>query len=124
MKRLMIMAPVLAAGMTAAFLCGCETDSTDARLQISPKSVRLSRHQSQEFVVSGGYEYEWSLADYSRGELSATTGNRAVYTSRYAPDDGTVTQTITVRSYIPGDAASGTTNLSGSASVQAYVIHE
>jgi hypothetical protein len=114
-----------AAGSILMVGTGCETDSAHDRLRLSPESAVLSKGQSQEFVVSGGYTYTWSLASPEHGRLSARTGDRTVYTSTYTPATNAVTQRVmTVTSTIEGSAASSTNAAAYSVSAEAIVTHK
>lgn len=109
-RRILGGAAVLLMAWAGAHLAGCEADSADQRLDISPQTVVLQKGQSQEFVVTGGYVYHWSLSDTSYGRLSSISGERNVYTALQAPaTNSTFLQKITVTSTIDG-APSDTTN--------------
>lgn len=96
--------PIAAALLLLVLATGCEVDSASQNIRVSPANVELSEGQSQEFTVSGGYDYRWSLANEGWGLLNPRVGARVVYVSRYAPAANAV-QTITVTSFIEGSGA-------------------
>ena len=121
-RKLWMAAALLAVAGTAALLVtGCETDSAHDRLKLSPETAVLYKGQSQEFVVSGGYTYTWSLAEPSYGRLSARTGDRTVYTSTFTPSTNAVTQRVIVTSTIEGSAASSTNATAYTVTGEAFV---
>jgi len=142
MKRIL---QFVATGMVAVVLavaCGCDTEPVSDTIYITPDSVAITKGQSIEFTVTGGYDYEWSLSDDSLGQLSTRRGGRTVYTSLYEASEtvgsnGTETadqpmQVLTCRSYIPYgtsadtngviNAANNNQNTYG-ATAEAYIRH-
>lgn len=99
----------LLAGVTAVLLSGCEADPATENLTIQPGSAVLSAGASQEFTVTGGYDYKWTLKNDGVGSLSAVTGNRTVYTAPTSISTG-ATQTIIVDSTIEGTSGSTSNN--------------
>ena len=106
---------------------GCESDSTESMVTITPDSVVVRRGDAVEFTASGGYEYTWSLetedADTeSYGYLSTRTGSKTVYTCLEEPESGTVTRVLKVVSAIEG---AGSTNSNPDAwTGRAYITHQ
>lgn len=98
---------------------GCDTAGALDSLTISPSAATLAAGQSQQFDVSGGYHYNWSLVASSSstgttvsgsGSLSRTTGSSVIYT---APSNvsGLSSVTLHVVSTIQG-SGTATTNTS------------
>lgn len=97
-------------------LAGCEVDSANSSVEITPANVRLSYGQAQNFTASGGYDYAWSLSDSSMGTLNPRTGPTVTYI-HYGSTSNSV-QTITVVSSVQAAGGIGTTNAVGSAAQQ------
>lgn len=99
---------------------GCDTAGATDNLNISPSAVALSSGQSQQFTVSGGYQYDWQIlsgtasgsnvTSTATGYLSSRNGSSVVYT---APTGDALSGAVTIRvtSTIQG-SGSGTTNSS------------
>jgi hypothetical protein len=90
---------------------GCETDSTEDRIEITPGSVTLREGQSQTFTVAGGHVYSWSLdPDDGSGSLNQRQGDTVVFTLLSAGGTNATWSVIEVicSSTIPG--VSGGTN--------------
>lgn len=109
---------------------GCEVDSaTENNVSISPSSARLDVGESATFTASGGFDYEWSLADGKEtwGTLSTRRGPTTTYTSRHTPatnaqDD---VQVLTVTSFIQGQSSvSGTNGTAYAQTAEAFIYHE
>lgn len=110
----------LAALLAAAILyVGCETESATSQLvSVSPVSTQLKSGQSQEFVASGASSYTWRLDNGSYGHLSASTGERVVYTSDYSRgESNNVTDTLIVNGVIDASSSGGVY------SAQATIVH-
>ena len=99
---------------------GCDTAGALDSLTISPGTASLSSGQSQQFTVSGGYEYSWSLqgsgsstssTSSAAGSLSSSKGNSVVYTAPTSDTGLSGSVTLHVVSTIQGSGA-GTTNSS------------
>ena len=88
---------------------GCDTDSADSPITVTPNSATLTPGHSQQFTASGGYEYTWSLdPNDGSGKLNTTKGETVVYTC-LSTNIGTMPKTINVASTITG-SSSGTTS--------------
>jgi hypothetical protein len=113
---------VLLMAATAAFLLtGCEVDSADSPISISPSAAAIKVGRSVEFTASGGYEYQWSLTHPEWGGLSTERGPQTTYTSFYDPPSNTVqTQTLRLTSTITGAGGRGGVG-GGSTNTAAYV---
>ena len=114
-----ILLPVLLFG-ALSLLTGCEADSSDQALTLEPTSAVLSGGQSQEFQVSGGYTYTWSLSEPGSGFLDTYHGDRVLYTSTTSATGST--QVITVTSTIPGSSSEGSNSTPYQVSATATVI--
>ncbi len=111
-------AVVCAAGAVALLLNGCDTSPANQDLTIQPNSVQLSAGQDQEFTVSGGYQYTWSLESGGAGGfLSSRTGSHIIYSAPSSVTTG-ATQVILVTSTIKG-ASSGGTGTNGTSALSA-----
>jgi hypothetical protein len=99
---------------------GCEAEPANSGIEIYPASVTLATGEAQEFQVSGGYDYEWSLKDESLGTLNTRTGPRVIYTNRGAGSN--TVQEITVTSWIEGTGG-GTSNASAYAQSATAVVY-
>ncbi|MCK5850022.1 MAG: hypothetical protein KAH23_03835 [Kiritimatiellae bacterium] len=114
----------------AVFAClaftGCETESADSKITITPESATIQKGESIEFTASGGVKYTWSLEDDNQGtatygHLSTRTGNKTVYTSIVNPDSDTVVRILTVKSTIEGMGETNSTSQGRTG--QAYITH-
>ncbi|MDA0990975.1 MAG: hypothetical protein O3A51_09515 [Verrucomicrobia bacterium] len=111
-----VLGVILLSGLLAAISLsqlGCETESaSDNDLQITPRATALRINQSQEFTVSGGFDYTWSLATPGLGTLTATRGASTVYISRTAPAAGSAptVQTLMVSSTPRPDSDTSVSN--------------
>jgi hypothetical protein len=117
---------VLAAFIAAqvAVWCGCEVNSTEQGVEITPGSVTLSEGQSQTFTASGGYEYSWSLdPDDGSASLSTRHGDTTVFTllsnASSSTSDVSVIEVLCA-STIPGVSGSDT-NTAYTSTDTAYV---
>ncbi len=120
--------PAFLGGML--LIAGCESDSARSPVTIDPDHIQMRRGQEQAFVVSGGYDYQWSLENKELGTLSRTPeAHRVIYTARQAPETGTAVQVLRVVSWVEGASQSGssqTNQQSASAyqvSAEAYIVH-
>jgi len=114
---------LVAAGLV---FTGCEVDSLDQTIGVTPSAVTLKKGESAQFTASGGYEYTWSLPDSPKGSISSRTGATITYTCLYNPGaSNTATETLTVTSTIPGDSTGGSstnsTTASNASSGSAYI---
>ena len=112
----------------AIFSGGCdETNPASEQVTISPTSSTLLKGESVALTASGGYSYEWSLADENKGSLSIRTGNQTTYTSRYEPEEVIYTQIITLNSQVAIDYDSDNSSTSSVSyqahTTEAYVKH-
>ena len=122
-----LMLIVVGLALVAAFT-GCEVDSADTDIYISPDSGVLNKHQSVTLTAHRGYRYTWSLGTEEWGTLSHRTGSEVVYTSLYEPSDMPVVQIITVSSVFYSSDSTGGVNTNGSttshvSTAQAYITH-
>ena len=85
--------------LSVILFVGCETESANASIHISPSAATVREGQSITFTAEGGYDHSWSLANNTIGRLSTSTGNTAVYT---ATSGTNVQQTLTLTSTIDG----------------------
>jgi hypothetical protein len=120
MKRIRALAGWLLAAVCLLLPAGCETESAAEGPRITPHSVSLRKGESAEFIASGGYEYTWSIENKSWALLSASAGDRVVYTSLYDPGDAEAVQTLTVTSRIIGSSSTNATNVK---KAEAYIVH-
>ena len=92
----------------------------------SPASAATVRKgQAVTFTASGGYDYQWTLSDYSLGRLSNNRGASVTYTSLYDPgESNTVEQLLTAQSFIDGYAPAATSNSASMGSAVAHILHE
>lgn len=109
-------------------LTGCEIDSADSDVYISPDSGVLNKHKSITLTAHGGYRYTWSLGTEEWGTLNHRTGSEVIYTSLYEPTGTPVVQIITVQSVFYTSDSSGSANTNGTttsrvSSAQAYISH-
>jgi len=115
--------------VVGALFCGCETEPASSPVNISPSSGTIRYGQSIQLAATGGYDYQWSLQDYSWGTLSVNTGPSTIYTSTYQGGATGQVQVITVNSTIVGTrTGTGTTNGttyagSDTATASAYITH-
>ncbi len=120
---------VAAAGLAiVAAFTGCEVDSADTDIYISPDSGVLNKNQSVTLTAHNGYTYTWSLGTEEWGTLNHRTGSDVVYTSLYEPSDTPVVQIITVSSVFYSSDSTGGTDTNGSSTsyvstAQAYITH-
>lgn len=108
-----------------AFLAGCETDSADSEIYVTPESVVMVPGQTQEFVAHDGYDYRWSLnPDDGSGRLNTTVGDRVIYTC-LATNVGASPKRVVVSAFIKGTASGASTNNAApySASAEAHVYY-
>jgi len=108
---------IVAAGIACAgwifLLSGCESQSSDTQITISPGGATITAGESVAFTAEGGYDYTWSLSDPNLGTLNTRTGPTVVYTASSSSSSGSV-QTLTVVSTIEGAPTSSTsTNSAG-----------
>jgi hypothetical protein len=104
--------------LIACVLAGCDTDSANNPVDITPNGVTMKMGESQEFTASGGYTYQWELDDESIGALSPRTGDKVVYTvTSYQADR---TQKIKVTSTIPESSSTAPSSTSTSSVNAAY----
>ena len=97
----------------ASGLCfvGCETESgNENSVRITPAAAVILLNQTIELIATGGFEYDWTLAQEDWGTLSTRQGNRVLYTSKHDPgaDAFTAQQVITVTSTL--NSAGGESN--------------
>ena len=112
------------AALLCAVLGGCDVDSADQRILITPSDVTLAPQQSVEFVASGGYEYTWSLSRPQWGSLSTTVGDRTIYTSLVSIDAGLDNiQVLTATSRLTETSGGGTNAASYIETADAYIRH-
>ena len=128
MKKILasILIPLAAACLLT--ICGCETDSANAPVYITPSSVSVAPGQSVEFTASGGYDYKWGLSDGTLGTLSTRSGPITVYTagSHIGSTNATLAQVLTLTSTIAGQATGGTITTNQTpytAQAEAYITH-
>jgi len=104
---------------------GCETESADSQITITPDSTTIRKGESVEFTASGGVKYTWSIEDaestITYGHLSTRTGNKTVYTSIVDPDSDAVVRILTVKSTIEGIGETNSTPQEWTA--KAYITH-
>jgi len=118
--------PALLLAWACAGITGCDSDSSSSRITVTPASATISEGQSIEFVASGGYEYTWSLTEYSSGaepygRLSSKTGSRVTYTSLRNGSGAAEVRVLTVTSTIEG--ADATNSSPGEWTTEAYITH-
>ena len=106
---------------------GCEVDSADYAIYISPDSGTLYKNNSITLTAQGGYVYSWSLSEESWGALNTRAGSQVIYTSLYEPtDDIPAVQVVTLTSTFSNSGeSSSTTNSSSTNShtAEAYITH-
>lgn len=88
-------------GGISYLLTGCESDSADQQITVSPGGATIAAGQAISFTASGGYDYTWSISDPNLGYLNTRTGPTVIYTASSSSSSGSV-QTITVVSNIEG----------------------
>lgn len=89
-KILFIFAAMIAASLFT--ITGCETESlSEHGMSIDPSYSKIGTTGSITLTAHGGWNCHWSLGNGSIGTLSATKGDRVVYTAH-----GEGTQTVTV----------------------------
>ena len=82
MKKTVLTLFILGIIGTAAFIVGCETDSSDqVALTITPNHARIKVGESVTFKAGGFQDYTWSLSNPSIGVLSTKKGDTTVYTA-------------------------------------------
>ncbi len=108
--------------IAAVLMMGCEVTSKSGGVKINPSGATLRKGESITLVASGGNGYFWNLSDRTLGVLSATHGDRVVYTSLKGPSgDDPVVQTVTV---VADVFENGTTNSAVlERSAIAYITH-
>jgi hypothetical protein len=119
----------IALASIVCFLTGCESESADTQVTVTPGGATIAGGQSIEFTASGGYDYTWSLSDPSLGTLNTRTGPTVVYTASSSSSSSGTVQTLTVISSIAGastvaDTSTNTTTgagYNGSATATTYV---
>lgn len=95
-------------------ITGCETQSASTTINITPAAATVRKGESVTFTASGGYDYQWTLADYTLGRLSNNRGTSVTYTGIYdSGGSNTVQQTLTAQSFIDGYAGASS-NSAGS----------
>ncbi len=116
---------LLVTGVTC--FTGCEVDSADYAIYISPDSGTLYKNNSITLTAQGGYVYSWSLSEESWGALNTRAGSQVIYTSLYEPtDDIPAVQVVTLTSTFSNSGeSSSTTNSSSTNShtAEAYITH-
>ena len=109
---------------------GCDTAGALDALTISPGSATLSSGQSQQFTVSGGYEYTWTLqgnasstssTSTAAGSLSGRTGNTIVYTAPTSSTALSGSVVLHVVSTIQGSGAGNTNSSAYAVSADAVI---
>lgn len=114
MTALMAAAGIALAGLASLFTTGCESDSADSQVTITPGGATIHSGESVSFTAAGGYDYTWSLSDPSLGTLNTRTGPTVIYTASSASSSSGSVQTLTVVSTIEGAASENTsTNSTG-----------
>lgn len=115
--------PILAASVAGLLLAGCELESANYRIDITPSAATVNKGESITLTAHGGYNYEWSLQAETWATLSSRTGNLVVYTSLYEPVDTPAVQIVTVVSTFSNSGSGGSTNSTESHSGEAYITH-
>lgn len=85
--------------LSVVLFVGCETESANAPIHISPSAATVRQGGSVTFTAEGGYDHRWTLSDNGIGRLSTSTGNTTAYT---AISGTNVQQTLTLTSTIDG----------------------
>jgi len=98
--RLIVLLPVVAV-LGSLLFCGCEVNSANTRVTITPGSVAMRKGDSVTFKAEGGYEYSWSISPDSYGTLSPRTGPTTTFAALSAPADS-VQIVVTATTYITG----------------------
>ena len=111
-----------------ACFTGCNVDSADSTIQISPNSGTLYKDNSITLTAQGGYVYSWSLSEESWGILNPRVGSQVIYTSLYEPTDGIpAVQVVTVTSTFSSSSGGGSSSTNGSSTnsytAEAYITH-
>jgi hypothetical protein len=113
MAALIVASGIVFAGI-AGLLTGCESDSADEQVTITPGGATIAAGQSVSFTASGGYDYTWSISDPGLGTLNTRIGPTVVYTASSSSTSGSV-QTLTVVSTIEGASTSSDTSTNSTA---------
>ncbi len=123
MKKNLMLSGCLALAAMLALLTGCDTESADSPVSISPSSVTLRNGESAVFTASGGFEYAWGLDRNDLGTLNRRTGPTVTYTAftDAVSTNTSATVVLIVTSTIQGAGASGTNTTSPTA--EAYIQH-
>lgn len=121
MKRILILAGCLAVATVIAGMMGCDTQSADSPITISPSSATLSSGQAATFTANGGFEYTWALSTDGWGTLNRRTGSSVTYTAFADPAGDNQVVTLTVTSFVPG-AGTGATN-GTTPTAEAFIQH-
>jgi len=124
MKKNLMLSGCLALAAMLALLTGCDTESADSPVSISPTSVTLQDGQSAAFTASGGFDYAWSLEPDDLGTLNRRTGPTVTYTAHVdavSTNAGNRTVTLKVTSTVQG-AGAGSTNAAAN-TAEAYIRH-
>jgi len=127
MSKLCIILSLLLPAAAVLMITGCEVDSLDQTITITPSSATVKEGQSVQFVAAGGYEYKWELSSDEGGTvygtLSARTGPSVVYKS--IKEGSNFVETLKVTSTIPG-SGEGSTNTTATTerSATAYITHD
>ncbi len=104
-------------------LIGCEVDSANRGIEISPSAATVKYGESVTLNALYGYVYTWSLSDSTLGTLNTYKGQQVVYTSLTDPT-ATAVQTITVSSTFSDNDSSGTgSNAPVVHTAEAYITH-
>jgi len=128
MKRDVILIAFVAAAIASIAFTGCEVESVDDRIVITPQSARIYKWHSIKFTAHGGFEYTWSLEEPDWGIIENRTGDRTIYTSIYNPPSNAVEtakdiiQVLRVTSRVPGRQAT-TNGTPDRWTAEAYIYH-
>jgi hypothetical protein len=133
MKKILLSTGCLALAAVVAALTGCNTESADSPISVSPNSVQLRNGRTAPFTASGGYDYTWNLDRNDLGWLNQRTGPTVVYTAysdAVNTNAGTATVVLTVTSTVQGAAPGGGNNTNANANAnnalgtaEAYIQH-
>ncbi|MBI3987643.1 MAG: hypothetical protein HY343_12020 [Lentisphaerae bacterium] len=127
-----VLALLLAAGGLG--LVGCEVNSADQSVRISPDTARIRYGEAVVLTADRGYFFHWTLENEEWGQLSSRSGNPVTYTSYYAPGTSAVAvQVITVASTYTdstgtgGSSGSSPSTTNGTSTItdtaQAHITH-
>ncbi len=111
MKTFTLLSLLAVMALGVMVFVGCETESADAPIYISPANASVREGESVTFTAEGGYDYRWTISESSLGRLSSSTGQSTVYTS-ISSEAGT--QTLTLTSTINGASAGSAVGTSNS----------